>query len=776
MFEKEIESILLGAYRTASEYRNEYVSVEHLLYSLLGDKSCKDIILSHGSSVEKIKRKLEHFFSEVMEQLPEEEHYEPQQALGLRRILQSAILHAEYSSAEKLSPGDLLAALYTENESHAVYFLEQEGISKLDILEYISHGESQYFIEHHPDGHEDQEELSSDSEKRSALAHFTVNLTEEARSGKLDPLIGRGKEIERISHILCRRNKNNPLLVGAQGVGKTAVIEGLAQRIANDEVPNQLQGFSVFSLDLGALLAGTRYRGDFEERLKAVTNELSKQERGILFIDEIHTIIGAGATSGGTMDAANLLKPLLTRGSLRCIGSTTFEEYKNYFEKDRALARRFLKVDISEPSVNETIEILKGLKPQFEVFHQVKYSSAALKSAAELSSKFVNERFLPDKAIDVLDEAGARVNIAHSKANKDESKEQSSSPTVSVSHVEKVISEIAQIPPRSVSTSEREKLATLEQKLKQFIFGQDPAIESLCQAIRRNRSGLGGDNKPIGCFLFAGPTGVGKTEVCRQLARIMDLNLIRFDMSEYMEQHSVARLIGAPPGYVGFNRGGLMTDAVIKTPHAVLLLDEIEKAHPDIFNVLLQVMDNASLTDSTGRKADFRNIVVVMTSNVGSEQMHSSKIGFTERTGQFGVGAINKAFRPEFRNRLDKIVRFNELPQEIIAQVVDKFIAEMDNRLSDKRVSISISREARDWVAKKGYSPEYGARSISRLIQEKIHDKLADELIFGDLTAGGTVAIKVLDEELHLEITPSSNRKKKKKKLAKQTQVEKVIS
>lgn len=769
MFEKDLEETLQSVIREVANRQHEFVCVEHLLFALLLNDKCCEIIDGCGGSVSDLRNNLENFFDTKIEKTgnSNNDSFEPVQTLAFQRVIQRAILHAQYSSSQELTCGDILAALFTESESHAVYYLTQEGISRLDVLEYISHNSESSWEGNQYEGASDYEENTT--KKAAPLEQFTTNLNRKALDGKIDPLIGRSDEIDRIIHILARRNKNNPLLIGDQGVGKTAIIEGLALRICEGNVPSMLKSAEVFSLDLAALIAGTRYRGDFEERLKSVIVALEKHEHAILFIDEIHTIVGAGSTSGGTMDAANLLKPILTKGSLRCIGSTTFEEYRNHFEKDRALSRRFLKVNVVEPSVSETITILKGLQRHFEDFHNVRYSESALVAAAELSNTYINERFLPDKAIDVIDEAGARLSIKQAESTTNKS---ATTPLVKKPLIEEVVAQIARIPPRSVSTSDRERLRDLPDKLKQVVFGQDHALDAISKAIRRSRAGLASDHKPVGCFLFAGPTGVGKTEVAKQLARQLGLELIRFDMSEYMEKHTVARLIGAPPGYVGFDQGGLLTDAIVKNPHSVLLLDEIEKAHPDLFNLLLQVMDNASLTDNSGKVADFRNVILIMTSNVGSEAMSGQAIGFGNQVREVGKGAIDKAFRPEFRNRLDMVAKFHSLPTSVIEQIVDKFITEIDSQLTAKKASLLITSEARTWLAENGYSPEYGARSIHRLIQKEIKDPIADEVLFGALADGGSVTVGLKEDKITFSFKTREKNKSKKKTNKKEESVE----
>jgi ATP-dependent Clp protease ATP-binding subunit ClpA len=750
MFEPDLEWTLHAAHREAENRRHEFVCVEHLFYALLHNRSAQAIIRICGGSVSELKTVTLEYLDSKMPSVPQERDYNLQPGVGYERILSRAILHQRMSSADVVTAGDLLAAVLTETESHAAYFLKQQGVSRLDILECIAHGvpeeESSDSASDDPDA---ANKAKDKNKKGDPLGEYTIDLLKRAENGLIDPLIGRTTEIDQIVHILCRRNKNNPLLVGDQGVGKTAIVEGLATRIIEKDVPERLHRLKLYSLDLGALLAGTRYRGDFEQRLKAVIKALDKLESAILFIDEIHTIIGAGATSGGTLDAANLLKPMFSQGRIRCIGSTTYEEFKNHFEKDRALARRFSKVEIKEPSIKDTVQILKGLQSHFESHHNVIFDDEAITAAAELSAKYINERFLPDKAIDVIDEAGARVSL--------ESKDSDSTALVRATDIEAAISRIAKVPARTVSTSDRDKLVKLDRDLKQVVFGQNEAIDELCRSIRRSRAGLVQDRKPVGSFLFAGPTGVGKTEIAKQLASVLSLELIRFDMSEYMEKHTVARLIGAPPGYVGYDHGGLLTDAIIRNPHAVLLLDEIEKAHPDLFNILLQVMDNAALTDTTGRSADFRSVILIMTTNVGSENMYGQTIGFSNEPPRPGIGAIMKQFRPEFRNRLTKIVNFQPLSGETIGRVVDKFFVELDGQLNAKKANVMVHPEARSLIAQRGYSKEYGARSIQRLIQSEVNDKLADELLFGNLQNGGTVHVEVQSEELYLRFTPRSD-------------------
>jgi ATP-dependent Clp protease ATP-binding subunit ClpA len=751
--EPEAKVVLERSLELARSWNHEFVCIEHLLFAIVESKSGALLLERCGSNAAIIKTKLEDFFQYRLNKTIS--GHEPIQTIGYQRVVQSAVIHAQYSSAEKLTVGDLLVSIFQEADSHAVYFLLESGVSKILVLESISS----------PDLAEDdfkpdfpQDEDLEKQAKGDLLKQYTTELTALAADGKLDPVIGRDKEIERCIQILCRRNKNNPLFVGDQGVGKTAIVEGLAQRIFDKNIPKKLTDFKIYSLDLGSLLAGTRYRGDFEERLKGVLKKLKEIPGAILFIDEIHTIVGAGATSGTTLDAANILKPLLTSGAFRVIGSTTFDEYKTVFEKDRALSRRFLKIEVLEPSIEDTIKILEGLKNRFEDHHHVKFAPGALKAAAELSSKFINERFLPDKAIDVIDEAGAYISLKNENATDDKR------PTVRVGTIEEVVSRIAKIPTQSVSVSEKEKLKDLENDLLKVIFGQDEAVKQVAQAVRRSRAGLSSERRPIGSFLFVGPTGVGKTEVAKQLSRSLGLELLRFDMSEYQEKHSVARFIGAPPGYVGHEQGGQLTDSIIRNPHAVLLLDEIEKAHMDILSILLQVMDNAQLTDSSGRKADFRNVILILTSNAGSEAMHGRTIGFSEDKPKIGIGAIEKSFLPEFRNRLDAIVAFKALPTEIAEKIVDKFIDEIRAQLIPKKVSVLISPEARRYFLDKGFNAQYGARSLNRIIQSELKDVLADAILFGELQFGGLARIEAEGGELKVAFEPLEKKADEKKK------------
>jgi ATP-dependent Clp protease ATP-binding subunit ClpA len=722
--------------------------LEHLLYALLQDKDASRAIINCGGDIDRLRKSLDEFFNGQMDALPEGVDQEPHQTLGFHRILQRAVIHAQSAEKKEINGGNLLIAMFREPDSYAVYLLEEQGITRFDVVNYVSHGISKTAAEEPAQTEEEQGEEEKPGKRQNPLKAFAVDLVEKARQGNIDPLIGRDDEIERTIHVLCRRRKNNPIYVGDPGVGKTALAEGLALKIHAGEVPETLKTAIIYSLDMGALLAGTKFRGDFEARLKGVLTGLKKQPNSILFIDEIHTIVGAGATSGGSMDASNILKPALASGELRCIGSTTYHDYKSYFERDRALARRFQKIEIPEPSQEEAFKILEGLKPHYEKHHGVHYSTAAIRSAVQLSAKHINDRRLPDKAIDVIDEVGAAVKILPVEKRKK---------TISPRDIEKIVAKIAKIPPRSVSTSDKDQLQNLERDLKLVVFGQDTAIAMLASTIKLSRSGLGHPEKPIGCFLFAGPTGVGKTEVAKQLAHTMGIEFIRFDMSEYMEKHTVSRLIGAPPGYVGFDQGGLLTDAVNRNPYAVLLLDEIEKAHPDLFNILLQVMDHAALTDNNGKKADFRNIILIMTTNAGAREMSGSPLGFgaPSNAGK-GKEAVEKMFSPEFRNRLDAMISFNSLSRENIERVVDKFIIELDHQLNDRKVFLSLTATARRWFADRGYDPAFGARPMARLIQNEIKRVLADEILFGKLQNGGKVEVDESDGKLTFTYSPLS--------------------
>jgi ATP-dependent Clp protease ATP-binding subunit ClpA len=734
MISKELEGTLRAALNEAQRRRHEYVCLEHLLYALLQDKDAKGAIVNCGGDIERLRKSLEEFFNAQLESLPEGLNQEPQQTLSFHRVLQRAVIHAQSAEKKEITGGNLLIAMFREPDSYAVYLLEEQGITRFDVVNYISHGISKIATgEEEQQAEEEQGDEERPAPRLNPLEAFTVNLVNRAAKGDIDPLIGRNDEIERTIHVLCRRRKNNPIYVGDPGVGKTALAEGLALKIHRGEVPEALKNAVIYALDMGAVLAGTKFRGDFEARLKGVLAGLKKQSNSILFIDEIHTIVGAGATSGGSMDASNILKPALASGELKCIGSTTYHDYKSYFERDRALARRFQKIEIPEPSVDEAYKILQGLKPHYEKHHGVHYSVNALHAAVELSAKHINDRRLPDKAIDVIDEVGAAVKILPPDKRKK---------TIGPKDIERIVAKIAKIPPRSVSTSDKEQLQNLERDLKLTVFGQDAAIEMLASTIKLSRSGLGHPEKPIGCFLFSGPTGVGKTEVAKQLARVMGIEFIRFDMSEYMEKHTVSRLIGAPPGYVGFDQGGLLTDAINRNPYAVLLLDEIEKAHPDLFNILLQVMDHATLTDNNGKKADFRNIVLIMTTNAGAREMSGAPLGFgAQSNAGKGKEAIEKMFSPEFRNRLDAMITFNSLSLEIIEKVVDKFIMELDQQLNEKKVFLQLTPKARRWFAERGYDPAFGARPMARLIQNEIKRVLADEILFGKLQNGGKVEV-----------------------------------
>ena len=746
MLSKELELTLNHAFRNAFEKRHEFISVEHLLLAMLDNNSAIEVLKSCGANIDWLRQELVSFLEETTPLIAPGVKRETQPTLGFQRVLQRAAFHVQSSGKHEVTGANVLVAIFSEQDSHAVFLLNQQDVSRLDVVNYISHGISKIHDEADPvtrSSHSGEAEEGEPS-AANALDKFAENLNELAKSGKIDPLIGRRGEVERTIQVLCRRRKNNPLLVGEAGVGKTAIAEGLAKKIVDGDVPEVLANSTIYTLDLGALVAGTKYRGDFEKRLKALLSQLKKQPQSILFIDEIHTIIGAGSASGGVMDASNLIKPVLASGELRCIGSTTYQEFRGIFEKDRALARRFQKIDVLEPTVDETFQILKGLKSRFEEHHEVKYSLAALRTAAELSDRYITDRHLPDKAIDVIDEAGAGQRLLPiSKRRK----------LIGALEIEDIVSKIARIPPKTISTNDKDKLRDLEKNLRMLVFGQDEAISALASAIKLSRAGLREVQKPIGSFLFAGPTGVGKTEVTRQLAQVMGVELLRFDMSEYMERHTVSRLIGAPPGYVGFDQGGLLTEAVNKHPHAVVLLDEIEKAHPDVFNLLLQVMDHGTLTDNNGRKADFRNIILIMTTNAGASEGGRPSIGFTQQDHSTdSMKVIERGFSPEFRNRLDAIIQFQPLSLEIITQVVDKFMFELETQLAEKRVSLVLEPQAREWLAIHGFDPQMGARPMGRVIQEKIKKPLAEEILFGRLTAGGVARIGVEGDELSFTV------------------------
>jgi ATP-dependent Clp protease ATP-binding subunit ClpA len=751
MIAQELEVSLHMAFVEARQKRHEFITVEHLLLALLDNPTAAEVLRACGANIDELRKNLTQHITEQTPRIAADREVDTQPTLGFQRVIQRAILHVQSSGKKEVTGANVLVAIFGEKDSHAVYFLQQQGIARLDVVNYISHGITKTPQPHAGKAEQDADQEGQAETANSPLDNYTQNLNALALAGKIDPLIGRDKELERVIQTLCRRRKNNPLLVGEAGVGKTAIAEGLARRIVEGTVPDLLSKCIVYALDMGALLAGTKYRGDFEQRLKAVLKQLVDNPNAILFIDEIHTVIGAGAASGGTLDASNLLKPVLSTGQLKCIGATTYNEYRGVFEKDHALSRRFQKIDVIEPSVEETVEILKGLKTRFEAHHSVKYTANALSTAAELSARYINDRHLPDKAIDVIDEAGAAQRIAPKSKQKK---------VIGKTEIEEIIAKIARIPPRSVSTDDRSALANLDRDLKAVVFGQDKAIEALSSAIKMARSGLGNPQKPIGCFLFSGPTGVGKTEVARQLAYCLGIELIRFDMSEYMERHAVSRLIGAPPGYVGFEQGGLLTEQITKKPYAVLLLDEIEKAHPDIFNILLQVMDHGTLTDNNGRKADFRNVVIVMTTNAGAEQLSKNAMGFaaTKQTGD-EMEAIRRMFTPEFRNRLDAIISFRALDQEIILRVVDKFLMQLEEQLQEKKVEPIFTQKLKEYLAKKGFDPLMGARPMARLIQDTIRRALADELLFGRLLHGGKVTIDVDDAEkivLKIEEEPAA--------------------
>ena len=750
MIAQELEVSLHMAFVEARQQRHEFITVEHLLLALLDNPSAAEVLRACSANVDDLRKALDNFIKDNTPQVAGSDDVDTQPTLGFQRVIQSAIMHVQSTGSGKkeVTGANVLVAIFGEKDSHAVYYLHQQGVTRLDVVNFIAHGIKKSDPPEPTKTGEtaaENEEGGEKNEKASPLEQYTVNLNQLAKEGKIDPLIGRHYEVERVIQILCRRRKNNPLLVGEAGVGKTAIAEGLAWRITQKDVPEILAEAQVYSLDMGALLAGTKYRGDFEQRLKGVLKSLKDKPNGILFIDEIHTLIGAGAASGGTLDASNLLKPALSSGQLKCIGATTFTEYRGIFEKDAALSRRFQKVDVVEPTVQETVDILKGLKSRFEEHHGVKYALAALQAAAELSAKYINDRHLPDKAIDVIDEAGAAQRILPASKRKK---------TITKTEVEEIVAKIARIPPANVSNDDRGKLKTLERDLKSVVFGQDKALDVLASSVKMARSGLGKDDKPIGSFLFSGPTGVGKTEAAKQLAYIMGIELIRFDMSEYMERHAVSRLIGAPPGYVGFDQGGLLTEAVTKKPHCVLLLDEIEKAHPDIFNVLLQVMDHGTLTDNNGRKADFRNVIIVMTTNAGAETMNKATIGFTNpREAGDEMADIKRLFTPEFRNRLDAVVSFKALDEVVILRVVDKFLLQLETQLAEKKVEVTFTDVLRKYLGQKGFDPLMGARPMQRLIQDTIRRALADELLFGRLTEGGrlTVDMKVTTDEKGVE-------------------------
>ena len=745
MLTKELEETLSFAVDEAVKHKHEFVTLEHLLFALLEDTRARDILFHCGAQIEEIARALEEYFETQMEKIADSSKAMPELTSTFQSTISYAVLQAEGSGKGAVDGGNILAALYQAENSYAVYLLLQQGVTRLDILNYISHRISKIDpLEGMPDDLEDEDlEAPPQAERKKPLESFTVELVAKAAAGEIDPIVGRLAEIERTIQVLCRRKKNNPLYVGEPGVGKTALAEGLALKISEGDVPEVLQGAKVFALDMGAVLAGTRYRGDFEQRFKAIINELKQQDNAILFIDEIHTIVGAGAVSGGSMDASNILKPALAAGELRCIGSTTHAEYKAAFDRDRALARRFQKIEINEPTVDETYQILKGLKKFYEQHHGVKYGDEALRSAAELAGKYIGDRFLPDKAIDVIDEVGASVKLLPASRRPKK---------VTVQMVENTIARMAKIPPKTVVADEKVRLKSLRDDIKKVIFGQDEAIDAIVDAIQISRAGLGHQTKPVGSFLFSGPTGVGKTEVSKQLAETLGVEFIRFDMSEYAEPHTVSRLIGAPPGYVGFDQGGLLTEAIMRTPHAVLVLDEIEKAHPNLFNLLLQVMDSATLTDNNGKKADFRNVILIMTTNAGARELSSGGMGFRNSSDTKGnaKGVIERTFTPEFRNRLDAWVPFKALDMEVIKLIVDKFINELNGQLAEKRVLVRLTEGAREWLGKNGFDARYGARPMSRLIHEKIKQPLANEILFGKLTNGGSVEISEVDDQLQL--------------------------
>ncbi|WP_341488737.1 ATP-dependent Clp protease ATP-binding subunit ClpA [Photobacterium damselae subsp. damselae] len=747
MLNKELEASLNGAFARAREKRHEFMTVEHLLLALIDNAAAQEALLACRADLDQLRKELHSFIDQTTPLIPEDDTgRETQPTLSFQRVLQRAVFHVQSSGRNEVTGANVLVAIFSEQESHAAYLLKKSDITRLDVVNFISHGTVKDSVnDNSPSESANQDETRIEQSSEDKLENFATNLNNLAKAGGIDPLIGRDQELERTIQVLCRRRKNNPLLVGEAGVGKTAIAEGLAWRIVEGQVPDVIKDCVIYSLDIGSLLAGTKYRGDFEKRFKGILKQLEKEDHAIMFIDEIHTIIGAGAASGGQVDAANLIKPLLSSGKLRCMGSTTYQEYSNIFEKERALSRRFQKIDVVEPSIDDTTKILMGLKPKYEAHHEVRFTNKAIRAAVELSAKYINERHLPDKAIDVIDEAGARCRLAPASRRKK---------TINVSDIEAMIAKMARIPEKSVSSSDRDVLQSLDSKLKMLVFGQDDAIDVLTEAIKLSRAGLGADNKPVGSFLFAGPTGVGKTEVTVQLARTLGIDLLRFDMSEYMERHTVSRLIGAPPGYVGYDQGGLLTDAVIKNPHSVVLLDEIEKAHPDVFNLLLQVMDNGTLTDNNGRKADFRNVILVMTTNAGVTETTRKSIGLIQQDHSYDAMAeIKRVFTPEFRNRLDGIIWFNHLEKEVISQVVDKFIVELQAQLDARGVSMEVTDRAREWMADKGYDKAMGARPMARVIQDSLKKPLANELLFGELVNGGSVRVDLINDQLDFQFS-----------------------
>ncbi len=748
MISKDLEATLSSALGEARKRRHEYLCAEHVLYALIGDRVGQEILINCGANMEGLRERLESFLGTEMDRVPEGHDLVVQQTVGFERLMQRALTHVHYSGKSEVEAGDILAAIFEEDSSHAAYFLESEGITRLDILNYVSHGISKGAPADGEAGRSagSEEDDARQQSTRDPLEAYTESLSERAAKGKIDPLIGRELDLRRAIRVLCRRRKNNPVFVGEPGVGKTAIVEGLALKIYEGDVAEVLRNTEILRLDLAALLAGTQFRGDLEARMKAVVDALLDHDDVILFIDEIHTVVGAGATRGSDVDVSSILKPILASGELRCIGATTYEEYKNGFDKDRALSRRFQKIDIVEPTVEETVRILRGLKSRYEEHHGIHYTDSALRAAADLAAKHINDRYLPDKAIDVIDEAGAQVRMASHATRK----------TIRPLDIEKIVAEMARIPTRTVSTDDKERLETLEDDIKSVLFGQDEAVHEIATSIKRSRAGLGDPDRPVGSFLFTGPTGVGKTELAKQLASVLGVEFIRFDMSEYMEQHAVSRLIGAPPGYVGFDQGGLLTEEIRKHPHCVLLLDEIEKAHHEIFNILLQVMDHATLTDNAGKHADFRNVVLVMTSNAGARSLESNVIGFASAQDEArskSMKAIEQAFSPEFRNRLDAIVVFDALPMEVVLRIVDKFVLQLQRKLKDRKVHVDVSDEARQWLADRGYDPKLGARPLGRLMQRKIEDPLSDKVLFGELAKGGKVSIGVEDDALNFSFS-----------------------